>query len=391
MLVTGLLKSVDAMRELLEGSLAGNIEMTENHRQLLESLVAETSTSPAASASPRVARAPDRRNNPGRRTDDVQAWRERTQTLRVDIDKLDRMLNLTGEIAIARGRIKQMLDELAHRGGEEVLEVHRDSDRLFLDLQELVMKIRMVPIGPTFRQHIRTVRDLATASGKQARLEIEGEDVEVDTTVVNMIRDPLTHMLRNAMDHGIEAPEQRRKAGKDPCGRVRLCAYHETGNIVIQLIDDGAGLNRKRIAERARMRGLVADPEKLSDAELNRLIFEPGFSTAEKVTDVSGRGVGMDVVRRNIEALRGTVTVESQEGAGTMLTIRLPLTLAIIEGFLVGVGNESYVLPLDVVVECVEMPASERHNGAAQGVVNLSGKSLPYLPLSPWLGAQDAG
>ena len=390
-LVTGLLKSVDAMRELLEGSLAGNIEMTENHRQLLESLVAETSTSPAASASPRVARAPDRRNNPGRRTDDVQAWRERTQTLRVDIDKLDRMLNLTGEIAIARGRIKQMLDELAHRGGEEVLEVHRDSDRLFLDLQELVMKIRMVPIGPTFRQHIRTVRDLATASGKQARLEIEGEDVEVDTTVVNMIRDPLTHMLRNAMDHGIEAPEQRRKAGKDPCGRVRLCAYHETGNIVIQLIDDGAGLNRKRIAERARMRGLVADPEKLSDAELYRLIFEPGFSTAEKVTDVSGRGVGMDVVRRNIEALRGTVTVESQEGAGTMLTIRLPLTLAIIEGFLVGVGNESYVLPLDVVVECVEMPASERHNGAAQGVVNLSGKSLPYLRLSHWFGTQDAG
>ena len=139
------------------------------------------------------------------------------------------------------------------------------------------------------------------------------------------------------------------------------------------------------------MRGLVADPEKLSDAELYRLIFEPGFSTAEKVTDVSGRGVGMDVVRRNIEALRGTVTVESQEGAGTMLTIRLPLTLAIIEGFLVGVGNESYVLPLDVVVECVEMPASERHNGAAQGVVNLSGKSLPYLRLSHWFGTQDAG
>jgi two-component system chemotaxis sensor kinase CheA len=390
-LITGLLKSVDAMRELLEGSLAGNIEMTESHRDLLESLVAETTSSPAASASDQAPRVTERRNSPGRRKDDIQAWSERTQTLRVDIEKLDRMLNLTGEIAIARGRIKQMLDELAHRGGEEVLEVHRDSDRLFLDLQELVMKIRMVPIGPTFRQHIRTVRDLATASGKQARLEIEGEDVEVDTTVVNMIRDPLTHMLRNAMDHGIETPERRRQAGKDLCGRVRLCAYHETGNIVIQLIDDGAGLNRKRIAERARMRGLITDTEKLGDAELYRLIFEPGFSTAEKVTDVSGRGVGMDVVRRNIEALRGTVAVESQEGAGTTLTIRLPLTLAIIEGFLVGVGDETYVLPLDVVVECVEMPASERHNGAAEGVVNLCGKSLPYLRLRHWFGAQDAG
>jgi two-component system, chemotaxis family, sensor kinase CheA len=391
-LITALLKSVDAMRELLEGSLAGNVEMQESHRELLESLVEEANHKPAAtSGTTQTPHATERRGTPGRRKDDAQVWSERTQTLRVDIDKLDRMLNLTGEIAIARGRIRQMLDEIADRGGEETLEVHRDSDRLFLDLQELVMKIRMVPIGPTFRQHIRTVRDLATSSGKQARLEIEGEDVEVDTTVVNMIRDPLTHMLRNALDHGIEGPERRREAGKDPSGLVRLRAYHETGNIVIQLIDDGSGLNRKRIAERARTRGLVADPENLSESELYRLIFEPGFSTAEKVTDVSGRGVGMDVVRRNIEALRGTVTVESKEGEGTTLTIRLPLTLAIIEGFLVGVGDETYVLPLEVVVECVEMPASERLNGAAQGVVNLRGNTLPYLRLRHWFGAQEAG
>jgi two-component system, chemotaxis family, sensor kinase CheA len=391
-LITALLKSVDAMRELLEGSLAGNVEMQENHRELLLTLTEESTHEPEKGGTEIQGPPPtERRSNPGRRREDSQGWSERTQTLRVDIDKLDRMLNLTGEIAIARGRIRQMLAELSGGMGEEVLEVHRDSDRLFLDLQELVMKIRMVSIGPTFRQHVRTVRDLATSTGKQARLEIEGEEVEVDTTVVNMIRDPLTHMLRNAMDHGIETPEQRRQAGKDPCGEIRLRAHHETGNIVIQLSDDGAGLNRQRIADRARMRGLVADPEKLADSELFRLIFEPGFSTAEKVTDVSGRGVGMDVVRRNIEALRGTVTVESEEGAGTLMTIRLPLTLAIIEGFLVGVGEESYVLPLDVVVECVEMPASECHNDAAQGVVNLRGKLLPYLRLRRWFGAKDAG
>lgn len=391
-LITALLKSVDALRELLEASLAGDIEMQASHRQLLARVKEESGEKPSTAGEAAPSAPPvERRSPPGRRREDVLVWSERTQTLRVDIEKLDRMLNLTGEIAIARGRIRQVLDELAGHGGEAALEVHRDSDRLFLDLQELVMKIRMVPIGPTFRQHIRTVRDLATASGKQARLEIEGEDVEVDTTVVNMIRDPLTHMLRNAMDHGIETPERRRAAGKDPCGVVRLCAFHETGNIVIQLIDDGGGLNRKRIAERAMARGLVSDPEKLSDAELHRLIFEPGFSTAEKVTDVSGRGVGMDVVRRNIEALRGTVAVESQEGAGTTLTVRLPLTLAIIEGFLVGVGEETYVLPLDVVVECVEMPASERQSDAAEGVVNLRGKLLPYLRLKNWFGLPETG
>jgi two-component system chemotaxis sensor kinase CheA len=390
-LITALLRSVDAIRELLGASLAGNLEMQDSHRELLESLASESVVSPAAqSSASQTSPAIERRSSPGRRTDDVRAWDDRTRTLRVDIDKLDRMLNLTGEIAIARGRVRQMLEELAGHSGEEILEVHRDSERLFLDLQELVMKIRMVPIGPTFRQHIRTVRDLATSSGKQARLELEGEDVEVDTTVVNLIRDPLTHMLRNALDHGIETPEQRRAAGKDPCGLVRLRAFHETGNIVIELSDDGRGLNRRRIADRARSRGLVADPEKMTDAELYRLIFEPGFSTAEKVTDVSGRGVGMDVVRRNIEALRGTVNVESKEGAGTTLIIRLPLTLAIIEGFLVGVGDETYVLPLDMVVECVELPAAESHNDDAKGVVNLRGRLLPYLRLSHLFGDRGA-
>jgi len=388
-LITTLLKSVDALRDLLSSSLAGQVEMGEAHQELLRILAEESGASPhtphdAAAARP----AAPLRNSPGRRKEDRTEWSERTRTLRVDIDKLDRMLNLTGEIAIARGRIRQMLAELGAGSGEEVLEVQRDSDRLFLDLQELVMKIRMVPIGPTFRQHSRTVRDLATSSGKQARLEIEGEDVEVDTTVVNLIRDPLTHMLRNAVDHGLEMPEKRQAAGKDPCGLIRLRAFHDTGNIVIQISDDGGGLNRTRILEKARSRGLVIKAE-MTDTEILRLIFEPGFSTADKVTDVSGRGVGMDVVRRNIEALRGSVTVDSKEGQGTTLTIRLPLTLAIIEGFLVGVGAETYVLPLDVVVECVDLPESERNNGEPEGMINLRGKSLPYVRLRQMFGGKN--
>ncbi len=382
-LITALLQSVDAMRTLISEAMAGNVEMQDAQKELLATLTDEVSGKAQA-----VPAAAERRHAAGRRDDDAQGWSERTQTLRVHIDKLDRMLNLTGEIAIARGRLRQMLDELAARGGEGVLEVHRDADRLFLDLQELVMKIRMVPIGPIFRQHIRTVRDLATSSGKQARLEIEGEDVEVDTSVVNLIRDPLTHMLRNAVDHGIESPQQRQAAGKSAVGLVCLRAFHEAGNIVIQLTDDGGGLSRERILERGRSRGLISESDKLTDAELYRLIFEPGFSTAQTVTDVSGRGVGMDVVRRNIEALRGTITVDTKEGAGTTLTIRLPLTLAIIEGFLVGVAGETYVLPLDVVVECVELPAAERTHNTREGMINLRGKSLPYLRLRHLFGAE---
>jgi len=195
------------------------------------------------------------------------------------------------------------------------------------------------------------------------------------------------HMLRNAVDHGIEPPEKRHAAGKDPCGRIQLRAYHETGNMVIQMSDDGAGLNRKAIADIARAKGLAAEPEKMPDADLYQLIFEPGFSTAAKVTDVSGRGVGMDIVRRNIEALRGTVALDSEEGKGTTFTIRLPLTLAIIEGFLVGVGEEIYVLPLDAVVECIEMPVSEASD-RLEGMINLRGQALPYIRLRHVLGAQ---
>ncbi len=312
------------------------------------------------------------------------------RTLRVDVRKLDRMLDLSGEIGIARGRLTDMLEKRASLTVEEILAAHRDADRLSLDLQELIMKARMVPVGPVFHQLLRLVRDLATDQGKRARLVVEGGEAEVDTAIVEAIRDPLTHMVRNAVDHGIEQPEIRRGRGKDPCGCIVLRAFHEAGAIVIEMVDDGAGLPRERIAQRAQALGLVPDASQVTDDEIGRLIFEPGLSTSQTVTEISGRGVGMDVVRRNVEAVRGSVSVESREGAGTSVTIRLPLTLAIIQGFKVGVAGETYILPLEAVVECVELPAGERGDESGNGVINLRGKPLPYLRLRDLLGAEGA-
>ncbi len=311
------------------------------------------------------------------------------RTLRVDVSKLDRMLNLSGEIAIARGRLGEML-ERGEASAEGALEAHREADRLYLDLQELIMKARMVPIGPSFHQHVRTVRDVATAQGKHAQLIVEGEDVEVDTAVVEGVRDPLTHMVRNAIDHGIERPESRRARGKDPVGKVVLRAFHEAGSIVIQVEDDGEGLDRDRIARKAAAMGLASDAARVSDEELARVVFEPGFSTSEVVTEFSGRGVGMDVVRRNVEALRGSVSIESRDGEGTTVTVRVPLTLAIVQGFKISIADEVYILPLDTVVECLDLPAEHTAEAAPFGVVNLRGKPLPYLRLRDLFNA-DGG
>lgn len=319
----------------------------------------------------------------------TEVKRHATKTLRVDLDKLDRLLNLAGEIGIARGRLTQMLEN-PEVGIETVLEAHREADFLQMELQELVMKVRMVPVGPTFRYYTRVVRDLAQANGKEARLEIEGEDVEVDAAVIEHLRDPLTHMIRNALDHGIEYPEVRRGRGKDSCGQMKLRAFHAAGTIVIELSDDGSGLDRRRILERGKNLGLVGAGEILADREIDQLIFEPGFSTAQTVTDLSGRGVGMDVVRRNIEAIRGTVAVYSRPREGTTLSIRLPLTLAIIEGFMVGVDEEVYIIPLDAVTETTALLENgdlrRASRGADRGVLDLRGMPLPYVRLRDALG-----
>jgi two-component system chemotaxis sensor kinase CheA len=254
------------------------------------------------------------------------------------------------------------------------------------------------------------VHDVSRELGKDIHLEISGEETELDKTVIERIGDPLTHLVRNSMDHGIEPAEVRAAAGKPAYGTLRLNAYHDSGSIVIEVADDGGGLNHAKILAKARERGLIGPNDKLSDAEVRRLIFEAGFSTADKVSNLSGRGVGMDVVRRNIQALRGTIDVESEEGKGTTIRIHLPLTLAIIDGFLVGVGDATYVVPLDMVVECIELsrPGARRdweddedddaavmdEEAAAQesanlhdgSYLNLRGEVLPYLKLHDALG-----
>lgn len=371
-LVALLLQSADALRE----AVAAGGTAPPPPAQALSARIARTIASATDVAAPSSGTPP------------AQPSPSAARTLRVDVRKLDRMLDLSGEIGIARGRLTDMLERRASLTAEEILAAHRDADRLYLDLQELIMKARMVPVGLVFHQHLRLVRDLAAAQGKQARLVVEGGEAEVDTAIVEGIRDPLTHMVRNAVDHGIESPEVRRRRGKDPGGRILLRAFHEAGTIVIQVVDDGAGLPRERIAERAQLLGLVSDASKVTDEEIGRLVFEPGLTTSETVTEISGRGVGMDVVRRNVEALRGSVSVESREGAGTTVTLRLPLTLAIIRGFKVGVAGETYILPLEAVVECVELPAEERGGADGTGVVNLRGRPLPYVRLREIFGVE---
>jgi two-component system chemotaxis sensor kinase CheA len=301
------------------------------------------------------------------------------RTLRVSLAKLDRMLNLTGEIAVSRARMGDQLRRWDGPVRDELLERHLEADRLYLDLQDLIMQSRMVPLQATFQQQHRTVRDVAAASAKRVQLVLEGEDVEVDTAVVEHIKDPLVHLIRNAADHGIESPSERVARGKDPCGRITLRAFHQGPRVVVEVADDGRGLDREAIRRRAVEQGLVADGTPLSTDELASLIFEPGFSTAARLSEVSGRGVGMDVVRREVEALHGSVSVEDRPGHGTTVSLSFPLTLAVIHGFRVQVGSEVYILPLDNVAECLDLPATDRLHRT--GVLDLRGHPLPYLRL----------
>jgi two-component system chemotaxis sensor kinase CheA len=375
--VTLLLRAVDAVRLAMGGGREGAAPPPQ-HARILEEM---TAAAGAASATSVVA-AP-LFEEPGQV---VAPQGKDARTLRVDLDRLNRMLNLSGEIAVARGRFLKLLEDEGTERSRALLEVHRETDRSFMDLQEEILRARMVPLGPTFRQQIRTVRDAARAAGKMARLEIEGGDVEVDATLVEGMRGPITHMIRNALDHGIERPEVRAGRGKDPRGRVTLRARHDSGTVVIEVGDDGSGLDREGIADRATELGLISGGRTLGDSDLLQLVFTPGFSTSDSVTELSGRGIGMDVVRRNVEALRGTVDVRTEGGMGTTFTIRVPLTVAIIQGFLVGVGDETHVIPLEAVIECVDLTRGDDEPGGATGVVNLRGTAVPYLRLRDALG-----
>lgn len=310
-------------------------------------------------------------------------------TLRVRVELLDRLLDLVGEIAIGREGFAESLASDSRPSISALLESHQELDSLVSELQQAVMTLRLVPIAPLFRQQQRVIRDTAILMGKQVRLHVEGDDAELDTTIVEHLRDPLSHMIRNAIAHGIESAEERVAAGKDPEGRISLSAVREGATIVVQARDDGRGLDRDRIRARAVSMGLVEASQALDDAELFELIFEPGFSTSEQTGRISGRGVGMDVVRRNVEEVGGVVSVSSEAGVGTEFRIELPLTVAIIDALGVGVGTEHYVIPLSAVVECLQLPRSARRS-AARGVLALRGRPLPFMRLSKLLGSPES-
>ena len=298
--------------------------------------------------------------------------------IRVHAGKLDELINLVGELVIASSGVNLVARRAANA---DMMEAASTLERLVEEVRDGALKLRMVPIGETFSRYQRVVRDLGRELGKDVELIVSGTETELDKTMVEKISDPLMHLVRNALDHGIEPAAERTRRGKPARGRLCLNAYHETGSIVIEVADDGAGLDRERILARAIERGLAQPDQELGVQEIYKFILEPGFSTAESVTSVSGRGVGMDVVRRNIEALRGAVSIDSVAGEGTTIAVRLPLTLAIIDGFAVGVGQSAYVMPLEMVVECIELSGEDRARIRESGYINLRGEVLPLLRL----------
>lgn len=307
--------------------------------------------------------------------------------VRVHADKLDDLINLVGELVVASSGASL----LAQRSRDSQLqEANSTIAMLVEEIRDGALRLRMVPIGDTFNRFQRVVRDVSQELNKNIALVITGGDTELDKSVVEKIGDPLMHLVRNSMDHGIESAGQRLAAGKPARGTLTLNAYHDSGSIVIEIKDDGAGLNKARILQKAQERGLIAANAALTDQEIYLLIFEPGFSTAETITNLSGRGVGMDVVKRNITALRGSVELDSKPGQGTRVQIRLPLTLAIIDGFLVRVSTTHYVIPLDMVIECVELTQSALADTQGRNYLNLRGEVLPFVRLQQYFDIEGA-
>lgn len=373
--ITLLLRAGDAFRMMLPQAIGGAERMSEEAAAViaeLDAVASGTAPLPAAADETPV-------DVSGVEGNTAATEGLKNRRIRVGLDKLDSLLDLTGEIVVSLVRLRSDIERL--RGSGPALESLAETETLLTDLQEKVMKVRMLPVGVAFEPHRRTVRDVATSTGKQVRLLIEGADVEIDAAIIEHIKDPLTHMVRNAVDHGIETPEERLQRGKAAEGTVILRASRKSGYVVIEIADDGAGLDYERILARARERGLVDANHDCSDAEVHRLLFLPGFSTNEAVSDVSGRGVGLDVVARNVRALRGHIEIENHEGTGTTFVLRLPLTLTILAGLAVEAANERFVIPLDAIDECLQAPP-RNNSEEITGLIEVRGEAIPYLRLS---------
>ena len=309
-----------------------------------------------------------------------------SHTLRVDSEKIDTLINLIGEMVIANANVVQKSSEIDN---DDLIESVSIVSHMLEEIRESAMKIRMVQIGETFNKFKRIVHDVSQKLGKDVELVITGGETEMDKTIVEKISDPLVHIVRNAMDHGLENTEERLNINKKSKGRLSLNAFHDAGTIAIEISDDGRGLDEEKLFAKAVDKGLIDPHAKLTQKEIFNLIFEPGFSTAAQITDLSGRGVGMDVVRRNIHALRGSVDIKSVLGKGSTFTIRLPLTLAIIDGFLVRVGKTYYVIPLESVLECVELLQNNNEVMCGNQYINLRGTILPILSLRDFFVEQE--
>lgn len=308
-------------------------------------------------------------------------------SIRVSIDKVDTLVNMVGELVITQSMLKQLGEDFdmgrIHKLRDGLLQLERNTH----ELQESVMRIRMLPMSFVFNRFPRMVHDLSQKLGKKVEIKMLGEQTELDKTVMEKIGDPLVHLIRNSLDHGIEMPEMRRAVGKPETGTLKLNAYHKGGNIIIEISDDGAGINKQKVLKRAIERGLVKVGETLSDEKIYELIFMPGFSTAEVVSDVSGRGVGMDVVQRNIKALGGAVEINAKEGIGTIISIRLPLTLAILDGMSIAVANDIFIIPMTFIVESLQPEKRDIKTVADKGcVVQVRGEYLPLIALYQLFG-----
>lgn len=313
-------------------------------------------------------------------------------TIRVDLDRVDRVVDMVGELVITQAMLRQTVGELPPDG--TYTELWRGLEELFhisRELQESVMAIRAQPVGSVFQRMPRLVRELSAQTGKKVRLVMQGEGTEVDKTVTERLSDPLTHMIRNALDHGIETPDERTAAGKPAEGVVRLSAEHKGGRIVIELSDDGRGINRERVKEKALEKGLIQPDAILSDEEIDTLIFAPGFSTASTVSNLSGRGVGMDVVKRNVQDLGGRIGIKSAPGKGSSITLTLPLTLAVMDGMVVSLGSETYIMPIANIVECLRPQKGDiQRAGDGGDVLLLRGEIVPVLRLGTYFKVSDA-
>jgi two-component system chemotaxis sensor kinase CheA len=329
----------------------------------------------------------------GRRHDDEKgdAKTAAATSIRVDIDKIDKLINMVGEMVIVQSMLAMQSRTLPVQQCAGMIQGIQELSQQTRELQEAVMAVRMQPVKSIFARMPRVVRDISAKLGKQVVLEMSGEHTEVDKTIIEQLSDPLTHMIRNSIDHGIEMPEERMATGKDAQGIIKLSAEHKSSNIVITVKDNGRGINRERVLAKAIERGIVAAQHNLTDTQIDYLVFAPGFSTAEKVTDVSGRGVGMDVVKRNIEAIGGQVMLANTPHKGMEITIILPLTLAILDGMVVRVGAENYIIPINHIAETLRPKASTiRYLPSGDMVMQVRGAMIPVLPLARYFSIESA-